>query len=793
MLGGVGLLVWAQGYVPRERLVDMERLRLEVRFAPEKGIVYGLATHVFRPLRPGVDSLVLDAVDLTIEEVRFHGQPVPFQNTGKELIVRFPAALPLERSDSISVRYMATPRKGLYFIGWKDPTGRARKQIWTQGQSTDHRYWIPCYDDPNDKLLTETIVTFDGRYQVLSNGTLVDTVRNPDGTLTWHWRMQKPHSLYLLMIAIGEYGIERRQTASGLPLLLYYYPDRKECCLEPTYRYSVELIEKLEAELEVPFPWEKYAQVPVADYLYGAMENTTATVFGDFFHVDNRAYLDRNYVEVNAHELVHQWFGDYVTARSFAHVWLQESFATHYARFLIGQLWGPDYYHWGRRTEHTLALAASQKDNLPIVHPNPGYARIYQKGSAVLDMMRYTFGNETFRRVITHYLRKHAYDVVETNDLYQAFQDAAGLSPAEFFEQWLYRGGEPHYRVRYQPIEKGGKAFTQVIVEQIQDTAIGLFRMPITLAVHYRGGGYDTVRALIRERREVVEVPNPNKKPIAFVLFDPGGWILKQVTFDKSVEELLAQLEGAPALLDRYDALLALRKVPLAAKREALLAAYQREKFWGLRAEIAAQLAADPANQAFIRQALRDPHPQVRFAVLANLNPLPASLLPDLEALLQDSSYVVEALALERLSEAFPRRVPQYLKKTADDLGVGHSVRIKHLEIAALHGDRAAVDKLVDYASVSFEFRTRQNALRALKALNLLPPNLLPHLFDALLSPNARLATVARECVDYWMQQTRFRQTLQNYYQQRSWSPAEKAVLAPLFEYKAPTFYQRSS
>ncbi|GIV26047.1 MAG: hypothetical protein KatS3mg026_1739 [Bacteroidia bacterium] len=793
LVGGLVLLVWAQGYVPRERLVDMERLRLEVRFAPEKGIVYGLVTEVFRPLRPGVDSLVLDAVDLTIEEVRFHGQPVPFRATGKELIIRFPASLPLDRSDSVTIRYMATPRKGLYFIGWKDPTGRARKQIWTQGQATDHRYWIPCYDDPNDKLLTETIVTFDSRYQVLSNGTLVDTVRNADGTLTWHWRMQKPHSLYLLMIAIGEYGIEKRQTASGLPLLLYYYPDRRECCLEPTYRYSVELIEKLEAELGVPFPWEKYAQVPVADYLYGAMENTTATVFGDFFHVDSRAYLDRNYVEVNAHELVHQWFGDYVTARSFAHLWLQESFATHYARWLIGQLWGEDYYHWGRRTEHNLALSASQKDNLPIVHPNPGYARIYQKGSAVLDMMRHTFGNETFRRVITHYLRKHAYGLVETNDLYQAFQDAAGLSPAEFFEQWLYRGGEPHYRVRYQPIEKDGKAFTQVLVEQIQDTSIGLFRMPITIAVHYRSGGYDTIRALIRERREVVEVPNPGKKPIAFVLFDPGGWILKQVTFDKSVEELLAQLERAPALLDRYDALLALRKVPMAAKREALLAAYRREKFWGLRAEIASQLAADPANQAFVREALKDPHPQVRFAVLAALNPLPASLLADLEALLQDSSYVVEALALERLSEAFPRRVPEYLKRTAHDLGVGHSVRIKNLEIAALQGDRAAIEKLVDYASPSFEFRTRQNALRALKALNLLPPSLLPHLFEALVHPNARLAGVARECVEYWMQQTRYRQALQNYYQRQAWSPAEKAILAPLLDYKAPTFYQRSS
>lgn len=787
-------LAWGQGYTPRERVVDMEHTRLSVRFAPEKGTVYGLVTHVFRPLRPGVDSIVLDAVDIAVEEVRLHDQPVSFRTTGKELIVRFPSTLPEGRRDSLTIRYMATPRKGIYFIGWKDKTGRARKQIWTQGQATDHRHWIPCYDDPNDKLITETFITFDSRYQVLSNGTFIDTLRNPDGSLTWHYRMQHPHSLYLLMIAIGEYGIERRQTSRGLPLLLYYYPDRKDCCVEPTYRYSVEMVEKLEEELGAPFPWEKYAQVPVADYIYGAMENTTATVFGDFFHVDDQAYLDRSYVEVNAHELTHQWFGDYVTARSFAHLWLQESFATHYARFIVGQLFGEEAYAWGRRTEHTLALSASQKDNLPIVHPNPGYARIYQKGSAVLDMMRYTFGNEVYRKVITYYLKNHPYSVVETNDLYQAFQDAAGLSPDWFFQQWLYRGGEPHYRVRYQPVEKGGKAYTQFIIEQVQDSSIGLFRMPITFSVHYKDGTYDTLRAWIADRREIVEIPNPGKKPVAFALFDAGGWVLKQVTFEKGVEELLAQLEKAPAMLDRYDALVSLRRVPVAAKREALLRAYKQEKFWAMRAEIVAQLANDPASQSFLREALQDPHPQVRFAVIANLHPIPSTLRPEIENLLRDSSYVVQALALERLSEAFPRRVPEYLKQTAATTGlVGHNVRIQHLQIAALQGDRTAIEKLADYASPAFEFRTRQNALRALKALNALPVSLLPHLFEALTSTNTRLSAVARECVEYWMQQARYRQTLLDYYQRQSWTPAEKSLLAPLFEYKPPTFYQRSS
>jgi HEAT repeat protein len=184
----------------------------------------------------------------------------------------------------------------------------------------------------------------------------------------------------------------------------------------------------------------------------------------------------------------------------------------------------------------------------------------------------------------------------------------------------------------------------------------------------------------------------------------------------------------------------------------------------------------------------------VRFAALAHLNPIPSSLLPDLEKLLRDSSYTIITLALDRLSEAFPKRVPAFLQAVRGVEGhPGRQVEIKALEIAARTGDRTALEKLVDYASPSFEFRTRQNALRALKRLNQMPPTLLPHLFDALLSTNTRLAALAREITEYWMEQTLFRQTLQNYYEKTPWTPEEKRLLAPLFEYRPPTFYQRSS
>ncbi|MGQ9862935.1 MAG: M1 family aminopeptidase [Bacteroidia bacterium] len=775
---------------PRSHPVDMLHMRLEVRFAPKEKRIEGKVTHTFRVLRD-IDSLVLDGIDLQIEDVSALGQKLRFRNTGREIILYFPTRLRSQRVDSVTLRYtVLKPQKGIYFIGWDDPTHRNRKQIWTQGQATDHRYWIPAYDDMNDKLITETVVEFDPAYEVLSNGTLLDTSRTPEGLKRWHYRMQKPHALYLLMLAIGKYDIEKRQTLRGIPLRLYYYPDKK-ACVEPTYRYSVEMVEFLERELDVPYPWESYSQVPVQDFIYGAMENTTATIFGDFFLVDDRAYLDRNYIAVNVHELTHQWFGDYVTARSGAHLWLQESFATFYSKLFNRVYFGEDTYQWERRTEHTVALAAAASDNLPIVHPNPGYARVYQKGSAVLDMMRYTFGEEPIRRVITHFLRRHPYQNVETNDLYQSFQDTLGIAPDWFFTQWLYRGGEPHYAVRYQPIQKGGKAFTQVFVEQIQDSAIGLFRMPIGIEVHYQGGGKDSVRVWIEKAQQVVEILNLQNKPIAFVLFDPQSWILKRVQFAKSEAELIAQAENAPYMIDRYDAVVAMRSWPREKKRELFTRLYDKERFWAIRAEMVRQLVGDMAAQALIRKAVEDPHPQVRYAALMSNEPIPASLRPVYEKLLKDSSYTVQAYAAEKLATSFPALARKYAQALAGSQGIGHSVEIEMHELLALDGDKNALEKLVDLTSPSYDFRTRQNALEALRRLNTLPPAAIPHLFDALVSTHTRLAATAKTLVQYWMEQTLVRRRLIQYYRSRSWEPKEKKILELLLSPEPPPFYRR--
>src|SRR5690606_21995695 len=315
-----------------------------------------------------------------------------------------------------------------------------------QGQGTDHRYWIPMYDDANDKFITETIITFDKKYEVLSNGKKLGEKVNNDGTKTWHYTMTKPHAGYLLMLAIGEYDILKGRTKKGTPLSLYYYPDLKDRA-EPTYRKTAEMFDVLESETGIKYPWDSYSQVMVQDYIYGAMENTTATIFGDFFNCDERQFFDRNYMGVNCHELTHQWFGDYITHRSRADIWLHESYATYFPKLFFKGLYGMEEYQWMEYNEMKRALGAGKVDDNPIRNTGGGSARYYPKGSTVIAMLRRVLGDEEFKVALNHYMTTHAYANVETNDLYQAIQDKLGLSPQWFFDQWLYKGGEPHYKV----------------------------------------------------------------------------------------------------------------------------------------------------------------------------------------------------------------------------------------------------------------------------------------------------------------------------------------------------------
>lgn len=740
--------VHVPGSEPREHPIDITRMVVDVRFRPSEGVVEGRVHHHFRVLQRSVDSILFDGIRLDIRQAMLGGKPVRYRVTDTSVIVYPSPRLSWDRDDSISFIYTARPRKGIYFIGWTDATNRMRKQIWTQGQGIDNRHWIPMYDEMNDKMVTETIVTFDSAYTVVSNGIRESVVSNGDGTKTWYYRMTKPHASYLLMLAIGKYAVDNRSTKRGVPLHLYSYPEYPEQ-VGPTYRYSAEMLDWLEDELGVPYPWESYSQVPVADFIFGAMENTTATIFGDFFLTDARGVLDRSYFGVNVHELTHQWFGDLITGRSGTSIWLQESFATFYPHLYTGVLHGDDHLQWGRRGFHNAALAASEKDRLPIVHPSSGTARVYPKGAGVIDMMRSTFGVDETRRVIKHYLNKHAFANVQTSDLYLAFQDVLGITPDWFFDQWLYRGGEPHYEVSWSSGQVSGKNATTVIVKQIHpvDQLVGYFRMPITIEVHYADGTKDSVRPWIDGQMSVVTIPNPKSKPIAFVLFDPGSYVMKKLTFNKPVTELVAQLKGAPLMIDRYDALVGLREDSSAAhvRAQRLLDVFNRERFPSMRAECVSQAVKLPGTMGheLLRRALADSSVEVRSAALAAYTVIPQELRSAFEALLADPSYAVVERALAKLAASFPDGREAYLVKTVNERGAHQRIRIAWLEIAFEMGDSSAVVELADLAGPSWEFITRQNAMQALRRLGTLPLFAARNVVNAALSPNGRLASVA--------------------------------------------------
>ncbi len=758
---------------------------------PEKGLVKGVAEHTFSPLQKEVDSVFLDAPKIKIEKVLLNNKAVKFDTNDKGLIVRFQPALQWETTHTLTITYEAEPQKGMYFIGWNEPVPQSktlqsvRRQIWTQGQGTDNRHWIPMFDDMSDKITSEILLTFDKKYKALSNGKLISAKEQKDGTVAWHYKMTYPHAPYLIMLGIGEYEIRTTKTKRGVEVNNWYYPDFPET-VEPAYRYTENMIDWMEQEFGISYTWEQYSQIPVQDFMYGAMENTTATVFGDFYLVDNRAFLDRNYISTNAHELVHQWFGDYITAWGAEDAWLQESFATHYQKHFERSVFGEDHFQWNRRNELNSVLAAAKNNSNPIRHTKAGSARIYPKGSLVLDMLRYVLGDEQYQKAVTHYLKKHAYENVDANDFNRAFLESLGVNLNWFFDQWILRGGEPKYTVSYEDVTKNNNRYTEIKVEQTHDVddVVKLFRIPIVFQVFYKDGTSNEVKEWIEKQSHTVSIPNEKNKDIDFVLFDPNYQIIKTVAFKKSFEELKSQAVKAPNMIDRYDALKEIASESFENKKDFLIELFKKETFHANRTEISKQLAenADKLDVKTIQLLLNDKHARVRQSVVENIETITSKYLPAFEKLLADSSYYVVEKTLSKLAEQYPAQLQRYLDFTKNDIGTGSSVKVKWLELATQIDRQNHIDELVKMSSAQYEFRTRSNAFEALKKLNYLDDALISNLFNALVHFNTRLNAPAKKVAEYYMEQKDFKDKLVAYYKNNSWLLHEKEKLKPVFE-----------
>lgn len=769
---------------PRDHNVEYSHLRLNIAFEPAKGLVKGKVTLTFTTLRPTTDSIWLDGIQMTVKKLTLNGKDVKYKTDSAGIMIYPGTDMGWETKDSLEVTYECTPRKGLYFIGWNDPNNISRKEIWSQGEGTDNRHWIPMYDGFNNKLITETIVTFDKDYQVLSNGTQVSVKDNKDGTKTWHYTMTHPHDAYLIMLGIGNYAIDERKTKSGLPVHLYYYPDWKDR-VAPTYKYMTDMIDFYDKEIGVKYGWESYSQIPVQDFLYGAMENTTATIYGDFYMVDARSFLDRNYIGVDAHELAHQWFGDMITCRTSSSMWMHENFATYYSALFDKEVFGKDYFDWERRGFQNAATDANKKDQNPIASSMAGGTRLYPQGAFVLNMLKYVVGGrEMYNKAIKYYLEKHKYENVEARDLLIAFEESTGMSLDWFWEEWYFKGGLPSYSVSYSE-QNGATEFTVSQTQELTDITglsaadgrpAGLYKMPIWFEVHYADGSTDKKQAWIEKQTEKVSIPNPSGKKIDFVLFDPDNQVLKAAAvFHKPFEMLKVQAMKAENLLDRLDAVEAMKATDINTKRNTLISVYNNETFQAVKVEVVAQLINDSnaLSRNIIRNAIHNKDVAVRKAALSNTATIPAELLPDYETLLSDSSYDVIVSTLDLLNKNNPGKLPQYLATTKGVTGtLGRNVEIKWLELAASSTkDNQYTAKLVSYTSNSYEFRTRVYAMQALMRLDYFDTTLLANLLDAEPGSNSRLAAPAGEVLKYFYSQDKNKKTIADYIAAGKWEP----------------------
>ncbi|MDM9631639.1 M1 family metallopeptidase [Robiginitalea aurantiaca] len=415
----------------QELMPDFQSAQIVIRPDPIAEIIKGEVRYTF-DIQPGVDSVILDAHNMEFESVLLNGRQVAFHSGGGRLALKAPA---LEGRHNLHITYTANPKQAVYFIGWKDSIP-GNEQIWTQGQGKDSSHWVPVIDAMGDKMVFDLSVLMDPSYEVISNGVLTGTTLE-GGLLQWDFDMKNPMSSYLLAFVVGTYEYLDRESSSGVPLKLYY-PENAGDKAHWTYLHSVEILDFLESEIGIPYPWGDYKQVPVSDFLYAGMENTGATIFSDRYLVDSLGFNDENYVNINAHELAHQWFGNLVTEKDAAHHWLHEGFATYYAYRAEAAVFGQKYIHWKLyETAGILDEMDVQGKGEALLDPQAGSLTFYEKGAWALVILRDQLGAAVFDQGIRNYLKNHAYATVTVPEFLKTMEAASGTSLTEFRKSWL--------------------------------------------------------------------------------------------------------------------------------------------------------------------------------------------------------------------------------------------------------------------------------------------------------------------------------------------------------------------
>ncbi|RSK46072.1 M1 family metallopeptidase [Hymenobacter perfusus] len=660
-------------------LHDLTDTKLDVRFDWAKQWLFGTATLTLRPHFYPQSQLVLDAKGFDVKSVELmngsrKGKDLKYSYDKKKLTISLDRLYQRTEQYQLRIQYVAKPNelpkggseaitddKGLYFINPLGTDKTKPRQVWTQGETEGSSCWFPTIDRPNQRMTQEISLTVESGQKTLSNGLLTASRRNPDGTRTDTWKLNQPHAPYLAMLAVGDFAVVS-DTWRGKPVDYY---------VDPAYQYTAKqvfgntpaMLEFFSKKLGVDYPWDKYAQVAVHDFVSGAMENTTASTFQQqLVQFTPRELPDVSYAaseSVIAHELFHQWFGDYVTTESWSNLPLNESFADYSELLWAEHKYGADAAAYVQQTKLRNYLEEAQTKREPLIRyqytnrEDMFDRHSYDKGGRVLHMLHEYVGDDAFFTALNRYLTANKFSSTEIAKLRLAFEETTGEDLMWFFDQWFMQRGHPELRVTHTYEN------SQVVlrVQQVQDTLYQpVYRLPVTVAT-WNGNQATEHRILITKADQKFRL-QVNQRP-NLVKFDDDGTLLADIDETQSQEELLFQLNHARGYLQKYQAIQGLRSKSADLLVSSAFRSALNDPFWatrvaaldGLRRYRGAE--GNAVRKDLQRTALNEKNGTVRATAISVLASFPNEDFSEVyNTALKDSSYVVVGAAVEALAKA---------------------------------------------------------------------------------------------------------------------------------------------
>ena len=723
----------------------VEHIKVELALDFERKAASGACTIVVSPIREGVGRVSLDAVDMSIGKVSVDGKESEYAYDGEHIDVDLRGELKGKRT--IRVEYATTPKEGIYFTAPDEGHPEKETQAWTHNEAEFARYWFPCFDHPDEKSTSELVLRVPKGLTVISNGTLVSS-KDEGGQSVFHWKEDLPHPTYLTSFVAGKLG-RIEQESQGV-LLGYNFPESKRQDVLRYFGETPRMIEVFGELTGVKYPYSKYDQTTVQDFIYGGMENFNATTLAMNYYPDAGSEEDfqtsysspqTNAVNLVAHELAHQWFGDLVTCADWSHAWLNEAFATYLQVLYLEKTRGVDDARWDLEARAQQYFDEDEKEyRRAIVDNEYIYAddlfdmATYEKGASMIHQLRFLMGDKAFFDGIREYLKSYSFRNADTHELLRSLESTSGLSLQSYFEQAFHRPGHPEFEVEFSWDPANSSA--TVAVKQVQEHGDGtpVFMLPCEI-VFYVGGKRFPQRVEISSADQSFTFVLQGRPEI--VEFDPRRWLLKKVRFEKGLDLLRNQLEGSEDAWSRAEAAKALGRSKSDGALATLSAAAEKEQFWDVRAS-SLRAIGEVGSSAALEVLLKLKVPKdrrVRRGLAEALGNFKEARAREMlvRFLTTDESPYVRCEAALALAKAWPEGCVPHLKEAMSFRSPNDTLTEACLE-AMGKVKSSEVDRLVmESLAYGKPTRVRIGALRAIKGRGYVLDDEVPVLKDMLL------------------------------------------------------------